>query len=243
MKPIPNPVKELNGILPVNKAIGSTSFHLVSLLRKKTGIEKIGHAGTLDPFASGVMVMLIGKDYTRLSDRFLSADKVYRATIQLGMSTDTYYIDGNATSHSTLEPTLADLERALLSFQGECMQIPPMFSAKKIQGQKLYHLARKGMTIERQPVKVRLQTTLLSYAYPDIELEVACSKGTYIRTLAHDLGQMLGCGAFVSKLSRTASGAITLEECVEQASLLNPAFDLAPYLKKSLPVGCGVYRT
>ncbi len=208
-----------NGILLVNKAAGSTSFHLVSILRRLTGIQKIGHAGTLDPFATGVMVMLIGKEYTKRSNEFLSSDKAYRATVQLGTTTDTYDLEGQILSQSPLVPTLAEIETALQAFQGEIEQIPPMFSAKKIEGQKLYDLARKGITIERAPVKVRLEIKLLSYNYPFLEIEVNCSKGTYIRSIAYDLGEKLGCGAHLFELTRTRSGNFSIELCVPQDKL------------------------
>ena len=233
-KPTPNPLENsaFCGILPVNKSIGCTSFTLVSMLRRRTRIEKIGHAGTLDPFASGVMVLLIGRQFTRLSDQLLTADKQYRATVQLGKTTDSYDIDGQILSESDKIPTLAELETALLSFQGECSQIPPMFSAKKIQGQKLCDLARKGITIERESVRVQMQTRLLKYEYPYVELDVSCSKGTYIRSLAHDLGALLGSGAFLSALCRTRSGNFLLSECLDQS--LIPDADLTPFLRKLL---------
>jgi tRNA pseudouridine55 synthase len=221
------------GILPVNKAPASTSFHLVAMLRKRLHIDKIGHAGTLDPFATGVMVMLIGRSFTRLSDQFLSADKEYRAQITLGQTTDTFDIDGQVLSKSGHIPSLADLEQALIAFQGDCVQIPPMFSAKKVGGKKLYDLARKGVTVERAPIKVRLLTKLLGYEYPRIELNVTCSKGTYIRTLAQDLGGALGCGGFLSTLSRTRSGSFTLSDCIDQEKIADPSFDLTPFLRKS----------
>lgn len=220
------------GILLVDKAAGSTSFYLVSLLRRLTKIEKIGHAGTLDPFATGVMVMLIGREYTRRSDEFLSSDKEYRATLQLGIATETYDIEGQITSRSDKIPTLHEIELALAAFQGEILQIPPMYSAKKIEGKKLYELARKGITIERQPVKVQLQINLVSYNYPMLDIEVKCSKGTYIRSLAHDIGQFLGCGAHLFELARTRSGAFHIGQCIPQAHLKNPELDLSPYLRK-----------
>ncbi|HSX11105.1 MAG TPA: tRNA pseudouridine(55) synthase TruB [Chlamydiales bacterium] len=221
-----------NGILLVDKAAGSTSFYLVSLLRRLTHIEKIGHAGTLDPFATGVMVMLIGQDYTRRSNEFLNKDKEYRATLQLGLATDTYDIEGQITSRSDKIPTPQEIALALAAFQGEISQIPPMFSAKKVEGKKLYDLARKGITIERQPVKVQLQIKLVSYNYPMLDIEVACSKGTYIRSLAHDIGQFLGCGAHLFELARTRSGAFHIGQCVPQALLKNPSFDLSPHLRQ-----------
>ncbi len=224
----------LCGVLPVNKSTNCTSFHLVYLLRKRTRIEKIGHAGTLDPFATGVMVMLIGRQFTRLSNQFLFSDKEYRATIRLGQTTDTFDIDGQILTHSDHVPTLYDVEQALLSFQGDCLQIPPMFSAKKIKGQKLYDLARKGVVVERAPTTVRLHTTLISYEYPYLELHIVCSKGTYIRTLAHDLGEILRSGAFLSKLSRMRSGPYALSDCIDQENISNPDFDIAPFIQRTV---------
>ncbi len=220
-----------SGILLVDKAAGSTSFHLVSLLRRLTKIEKIGHAGTLDPFATGVMVMLVGRDYTRRSDEFLTSDKQYRATLLLGVSTDSYDLDGEITGTSDLAPTLEDVRLAIAPFQGEILQVPPMFSAKKVQGKKLYDLARRGIEIERQPVRVRLEINLLSYAYPHLEIEVSCSKGTYIRSLAHDIGQALRCGAHLTALTRLRSGSFHLDECIPQDFLKNPAFDVFSRLR------------
>jgi len=222
----------INGILLVDKAAGSTSFYLVSLLRRLTQIEKIGHAGTLDPFATGLMVMLIGKEYTRLSEEFLSSDKGYRATLQLGIATDTYDLEGKITSRSDQVPTLKEMEQALALFRGDILQIPPMYSAKKIGGKKLYDLARKGVTIERQPVKVHVQIALIEYRYPMLTIEVSCSKGTYIRSLAHDIGHFLGCGAHLFELTRIRSGSFSLEECIPQSHLKNREFDLSPHLRK-----------
>ena len=181
------------GILPINKPRGKTSFHLVHILRKLTGIRTIGHAGTLDPFADGVMVLLIGKRFTTLSNRFLNQDKEYLATAHLGITTDTYDIEGQTTFQSSQIPTLAQIEETLLKFQGTILQTPPMFSAKKVEGKKLYTLARKGITIERQAVPVTLHIELIHYSYPKLQLKVHCSKGTYIRSLAYDIGMELGC--------------------------------------------------
>ena len=221
-----------DGILLVNKAKGTMSFRLVSILRKRTGIEKIGHAGTLDPFATGVMVMLIGRDYTRKSNEFLSSDKEYRAILQLGIATDTYDLEGQITSRSNKVPTLREIELGLTSFQGDILQIPPMYSAKKIKGKKLYDLARKGVTIERPPVPVRVQIKLIRYQYPMLTLEIACSKGTYIRSLSHDIGHFLGCGAHLFELTRTRSGSFFLDQCIPQSHLKHPEFDLSSHVRK-----------
>lgn len=206
----------IEGILLIDKAKGRTSFSLVQLLRKKLGVKKIGHAGTLDPFATGVMVMLIGKNYTRLSDKFLTHDKEYLAELCLGVTTDTYDCDGTVLEKKEKIPTMEEIRQALQSFQGEIEQIPPMYSAKKINGKKLYDLARKGIEVERKAAIVRLETQFITYTYPILVLRVACSKGTYIRSLAHDLGQLLGCGAHLSNLRRTRSGPFTLEQCLPE---------------------------
>ncbi len=205
----------IEGILIVDKPKGKTSFSLVADLRKSLGVKKIGHAGTLDPFATGVMVMLIGRRYTRLSDHFLTNDKEYLAQVYLGKSTDTYDCDGQVVGESSLIPSLQEIEESLKSFQGEIEQIPPMFSAKKINGKKLYELARKGQVVERKPVKVFLHTELVAYQYPFLELRVSCSKGTYIRSIANDLGFKLNCGAHLSGLIRTRSGTYQLKDSMD----------------------------
>lgn len=219
-----------SGILLVDKNPGCTSFDLVAILRRLTKIEKIGHAGTLDPFATGVMVMLIGRDFTKRSDEFLCSDKKYRATLTLGIATDTFDKDGQIISQRDLIPSIDAVEAAVLQFQGEVLQTPPMFSAKKINGQKLCDLARKGITLERAPVKVKLETKLIRYEYPELEIEVECSKGTYIRSIASELGEILHCGAHLSALSRLRSGNFSLGQCISQDLLKNPGFDITPHL-------------
>jgi tRNA pseudouridine55 synthase len=228
------------GILPICKPKGKTSFSLVSMLRKLTNVRTIGHAGTLDPFADGVMVLLIGKRFTQLSNRFLNQDKEYRATVQLGITTDSYDIEGQITSQSPYIPTLAEVEEALLKFQGTILQTPPMFSAKKVEGKKLYELARKGITIERQAVPVTLHVELISYAYPYLELHVKCSKGTYIRSLAYDMGVELTCGAHLFALTRTRSGTVSLSACCDGQRLMEAGYDWATFLKKDATsvIGC-----
>lgn len=223
-----------SGILLIDKAAGSTSFQIVAQLRRLLKIDKIGHAGTLDPFATGVMVMLVGREFTKRSDEFLSSDKAYRATLHLGIATDTFDIDGQVVQSSEKIPTLEEIRLAIQTFQGEVSQIPPMFSAKKVGGKKLYDLARKGIEIERQPILVQIHTTLLRYEYPELEIEVSCSKGTYIRSLAHDLGKLLGCGAHLSSLTRIRSGRYLLEDCIKQDLLKEPNFNLEPYFIRNL---------
>ena len=209
----------MTGILPVDKPKGVTSFSMVAKLRKISGIKKIGHSGTLDPFASGVLILLLGREYTRLADQFLLQDKEYLATIRLGCTSDTYDPEGVITKVSDRTPSMDELDLALESFQGEISQVPPMFSAKKVQGKKLYELARKGITIDRKPSKVRVKTELLAYEYPYVTLKVSCSKGTYIRSIAHDLGERLKTGAYLQELVRTRSGKVSLDKCVKLENL------------------------
>lgn len=222
------------GILLVDKPKGKTSFSLVSMLRKQLNVKKIGHAGTLDPFATGVMVMLIGKKYTRLSDSFLHADKEYLAEARLGIDTDSYDCDGIVVAESDAIPSLEEVKAALAHFQGFIMQVPPMFSAKKKNGKKLYELARKGESIEREPVKIHLETRFVSYEYPFLVFDVTCSKGTYIRSIAHELGKILGCGAHLSNLRRTRSGDFLIKDCIDGKLLEDQNLDVAELQKNML---------
>ncbi len=219
-------IDPISGVLLLNKAAGCTSFSLVSQLRRRLSVKTIGHSGTLDPMATGVMILLIGRQFTRLSDKFLTQDKEYRATVRLGIETETYDGEGTPTANSDLVPTLEEVTQVLTEFQGTVEQVPPMYSAKKQQGKKLYELARKGVVVDRPPVNVTLKTTFIRYEYPEVEILVACSKGTYIRTVAHDIGRKLGCGAYLSGLSRTKSGKIALEECIDSELISDPSFDL-----------------
>lgn len=216
----------------LDKAKGRTSFSLVHVLRKRLGVKKIGHAGTLDPFATGVMVLLVGRNFTRLSDQFLCNDKEYEAEVYLGSATDTYDCEGKITFESSSVPSLDDILKALERFQGEVDQIPPMFSAKKKQGKKLYELARKGLEIERDAVRIRLETHFVSYKYPKLHLRIACSKGTYIRSIADDLGKLLGCGAHLTNLKRTRSGKFTLDGCLTEEELTSPSVELKTFLRR-----------
>jgi len=216
------------GVLLVNKPRGKTSFSLVYALRRLSQIKKIGHAGTLDPFATGVMILLIGKKFTRLSDHFLHHDKEYVAKVHLGVETDTYDCEGRILLETSLIPSLEEIQRTLQNFQGKILQTPPMFSAKKVQGKKLYELARKGLEIPRVAAPIELETQLISYTYPYLELKIRCSKGTYIRSIAHDLGKELGTGAHLSELVRTRSGPYHLDQCLDGTLLNTPHF---PYFE------------
>jgi tRNA pseudouridine55 synthase len=171
--------------------------------------------------ATGVLVLLVGRDYTKLSDRFLGQDKEYLAQITLGSSTDTYDAEGVTQENSSLIPSLEEVTEKLNSFQGVTKQIPPMFSAKKVQGKKLYELARDGKEIEREAVSVRMSIELLNYSYPHISLKISCSKGTYIRSLAHDLGIVLKCYAHLSALRRVKSGPFDLKQSIEGEKLVS----------------------
>lgn len=220
------------GILLIDKPKGRTSFSLVAALRRALGVKTIGHAGTLDPFATGVMVLLVGRDYTRLSDSFLSNDKEYVAEVYLGKATDSHDCEGNMTFQSDLIPSLEEIRQTIQThFQGEIEQIPPMFSAKKVDGKKLYLLARQGKEIERKPSKVRVETQLLSYEYPYLHLRINCSKGTYIRSIAEDLGRLLQCGAHLTNLRRTRSGQFHLADCIDGSLIGNPETNLVDWLK------------
>lgn len=218
------------GILLIDKPAGKTSFYLVHRLRHLTGIQKIGHAGTLDPFATGVMVMLIGKSITRCSDQLMSEDKQYLATLKLGAVTNTYDCDGVITPVSDRIPSLEEIQQVLQTFQGTILQKPPMYSAKKIQGKKLYDLARKGIEIERPLQEVHLEITLVEYNYPYLTLDISCSKGTYIRSLAYDIGNKLHVGSYLEKLIRLRSGQFLLEDCINFNTLSLTSFNYTHHL-------------
>ncbi|MBT4445477.1 MAG: tRNA pseudouridine(55) synthase TruB [Waddliaceae bacterium] len=221
----------IEGILLVDKPIGITSFDIVRMLRRKLNVKKIGHAGTLDPFATGLMVMLVGRKYTRMSDAIMAGEKEYIATARLGITTDSYDCDGKETKNSDIIPIKEDIEKAVdSSFQGTIQQIPPMFSAKKIGGKKLYELARKGEEIERKPHNIDVTTKILSYQYPILTFHVQCSKGTYIRSIANDLGDMLGCGAHLTALRRTRCGEYSVENSVEVSCIKDEDYDISQRL-------------
>ncbi|MBI5806204.1 tRNA pseudouridine(55) synthase TruB [candidate division TA06 bacterium] len=199
----------------VNKPPGPTSFAQVASLRRLLGIKKAGHAGTLDPDASGILIVLTGQA-TRAAKFFEGLDKEYLAVIKLGITTDTYDLSGQVLSTSDV-PVLsrAEIEKALSNFQGHIMQVPPAFSAIKKDGQPLYKAARQGIAVELVPRRVEIQRIKLEgINLPEITISVKCSKGTYIRSLAYDLGCLLGCGAALSKLVRTAVGEFTIDRAV-----------------------------
>ncbi len=208
-----------SGILLIDKPTGKTSFFLVKVLRNITGIQKIGHAGTLDPLATGVMVMLVGKGATTLSNQLIGHDKIYEMTILLGKQTTTLDIDGEVINESSIVPTLEEISEKIQLFQGSTTQIPPMFSAKKIGGVKLYDLARKGVEIERQPINVWMKIDIIEYKYPNLKLCVHCTSGTYMRSLSDDLGKILGCYGTISQLRRVKSGPFEIKDCIKLEEL------------------------
>ena len=204
----------INGVIVVRKEKGYTSNDVVQILRGILKQKKIGHTGTLDPDAEGVLPVCLGHA-TKLAELLTAEDKVYEAGMRLGVTTDTQDISGTVTAQSDLIVTEQALRAAAESFDGEYMQIPPMYSAVRIGGKKLYEIARKGKEIERPARKVMIHSLeMTGFAYPDASLRVCCSKGTYIRTLCHDIGQKLGCGACMTTLVRTRSGMFSLEEAV-----------------------------
>jgi tRNA pseudouridine55 synthase len=206
----------LNGILNVYKPAGMTSHDVVAILRRLTKMKRIGHTGTLDPMATGVLPVCLGKA-TRIVEFLSSEDKAYRCAMSLGKVSDTQDIWGEVTLTEGQLPTEEALREALMSMVGEIRQIPPMYSAVKVGGRKLYELAREGIEIERE-ARIRwirsIEILSLDQDQGSVVFNVVCSKGTYIRTLCHDVGQKLGCGAVMTALERTASGAFTLDNAI-----------------------------
>lgn len=259
-----NNVSEPSGILILNKPQGITSHDAVYKLRRAYNTKRVGHTGTLDPLAEGVLVMLVGR--AAKAAEYLSADrKAYVATLRLGLTTDTEDVTGKTLTESQSLPTFGEVSRAIEDFRGDIMQIPPMYSALKVGGKKLCDLARQGVSIERQPRPI---TVFSIEAAPtdipsDYTLTVECSSGTYIRTLCADIGASLGCGGVMATLKRTAAGgfsinrAVTLEQLEaasyeERLSMLIPTEELFAHLSEArLPDfyyrlclnGCEIYQS
>ncbi len=208
------------GVLNIDKPGGLTSHDVVARVRRLSGERRVGHAGTLDPLATGVLVVCVGRA-TRIIEYLTDTQKAYRATIRLGVTTDTWDAQGQILDERDWRGLeRAEIEAALARFRGRIQQVPPMFSALKHEGQPLYRLARRGVQIERPPRSVEIYALrLLDWRPPELEIEVECSKGTYIRALAHDLGEVLGCGAHLAALTRLAVGHFTLDEAVPLATL------------------------
>lgn len=208
-----------NGVLNIYKEKGFTSHDVVAKMRGILQQKKIGHTGTLDPDAVGVLPVCLG-NATRLADMLTDRDKEYEAVMRLGVKTDTQDLSGTVLEEKPVAVSEAEVETAIQSFAGSYEQVPPMYSALKVNGKRLYELAREGREVERRPRSVSLyRIEILSMQMPEVSIRVSCSKGTYIRTLCHDIGEKLGCGAAMSSLKRTKSGSFTLDTAITLSEL------------------------
>lgn len=207
----------MNGIINVYKPSGPTSHDIIDKIRiimgrTTKGRKKVGHAGTLDPLADGVLIVAIGRKYTKKLGLLVKKDKTYQATIKLGGISDTYDAQGKISITGAKKSTKHEISEVLKLFRGETKQVPPPYSAKKIKGQKAYQLARRGIKIQLKPTKITIHTLrLISYRWPYLKIETRVSSGTYIRSLAHDIGQILKTGGYITKLTRTKIGRYRLE--------------------------------
>lgn len=200
------------GVLSVDKPLELTSHDVVQKVRRLAGIRRVGHAGTLDPLATGVLILALGRA-TRLLEYVVALPKTYEARVRLGQVSNTYDGEGEIVEERPVTVGGADIEAALERFRGTFEQVPPMYSAVRKGGQRLYELARKGVEVEREAREVTVyEATLVQWEPPDAALRVVCSTGTYIRSLAHDLGQALGCGAYLAGLRRTAVGSFVIAD-------------------------------
>jgi tRNA pseudouridine55 synthase len=215
----------LDGAILIDKPSGPTSHDVVDAIRRHFQIKKVGHCGTLDPNATGLLIIVLGRG-TKLSERLMSDDKVYEGTIKFGESTSTHDADGELVASLPVPPlTLEDLNNAAVEFVGDQMQTPPMVSAVKKDGVPLYKLARKGIEVQREPRLIHVYSFRFgSYQEPAGIFRLACTKGTYVRSIAHDLGQKLGCGAHLATLRRVTSGKfdVTQARPLEQVLKLTP---------------------
>lgn len=210
----------MNGIVIVDKPQGWTSQDVTARLRRVFDTRRIGHGGTLDPMATGVLPVFVGRA-TRGVEFFEHAEKTYETVLRLGIATDTEDITGTVLADRPVDVTAQAVEQVLETFRGDILQVPPMYSALKVNGQKLYDLARKGREVERQPRPITIhELTLLGMDGADVRLRVRCSKGTYIRTLCKDIGETLGCGGAMAQLRRIQAGEYTAEEAVPLETLL-----------------------
>lgn len=229
-----------SGILVVDKPPGASSFDVVRMVRRGTGEKRVGHAGTLDPAATGVLVVLLGQA-TRVTEYLMDMRKTYRATLHLGVATSTYDSEGDVTAEGDAsEVTEARLRETLAAFVGRIEQVPPAHSAVKIDGERAYRRARRGegVALKARPVTV-YRIDLLRFQPPDAEIEVECARGTYIRSLAHDAGQKLGCGAHLSALRRTRVGPFAIEAAADEPSL-RAAFADGTWRELLQPPDCGL---
>jgi tRNA pseudouridine55 synthase len=225
----------VSGVLVVDKPIGLTSHDVVQIIRRGTGIRRAGHTGTLDPRASGVLVVLVGPA-VRLSEYVSASDKRYQATIRLGSSTDTYDAEGTITATRPVEDISEDKFFDILqTFVGEIEQVPPPYSAVKVKGRKAYEMARQGEEVDLEPRIIQVYSLdILEWAPPEVVIDVYCSSGTYVRSLANDLGKALGTGAHLIGLRRTKSGRFTLRDAVPLRRL-KESFDAGDWYKYLIP--------
>ena len=226
------------GIFLVDKPVGPSSFRMVQLVRRALSIKKVGHAGTLDPFASGLLVICVGRPATRLISQFMDGNKRYEAVLKLGIETTTQDLEGEVVAqHEVGTFAREELEQCLAGFMGEQLQTPPQYSALKHMGKPLYHYARRGITIEKaaRPVTI-FQLQLLDAGSDTLRILVDCSKGTYIRTLAADIGRALGCGAHLIALRRLQSGPFAVDNAVDGSLLQEPILARQALLSKVLTV-------
>ncbi|MCX5678485.1 MAG: tRNA pseudouridine(55) synthase TruB [Candidatus Omnitrophica bacterium] len=219
-------MENIDGILIVDKPQGMTSHDVVDVVRRLYGTRKVGHAGTLDPMATGVLIMLIGKA-TKVSQDLSAEEKEYDATLVLGARSATGDAWGKLDrSEGPVDFTDDEIRAVFKQFEGEIEQTPPAYSAKKINGVKMYHLARKGKSIEARPQKISIKKISISkIALPEVSFELTCSKGTYVRQLCIDIGELLGCGGYLSALERRRSGRFTMSQAnsLEELKKMNPA--------------------
>lgn len=224
----------ISGVLVVDKPVGLTSHDVVQIIRRGTNIRRAGHTGTLDPRASGVLVVLLGPA-VRLSEYVSASDKRYQAVIRLGASTDTFDADGTITATGPVNVTEEQFEAALSKFVGEIEQVPPPFSAIKVKGKRAYEMAREGEEVDLSPRKITVYNLeLLEWAPPEAVIDVYCSSGTYVRSLANDLGAALGCGAHLVGLRRTKSGRFTLRDAIPMRKL-REAFEAGNWYQYLIP--------
>jgi tRNA pseudouridine55 synthase len=230
----------LDGAVLIDKPTGPTSHDVVDAIRRRFQIKKVGHCGTLDPNATGLLIIVLGRG-TKLSEKLMGDDKVYEGAMKFGETTDSYDADGEILETRTVPPlTLDQLNVAAAAFIGDLMQIPPMVSAIKKNGVPLYKLARKGIEIEREPRLVHIYNfRFTNYEPPLGAFKIACTKGTYVRSIAHDLGQKLGCGAHLATLRRSVSGKFDVADATPLDAVLNLTTAelekrVIPFLKLSL---------
>ncbi len=252
----------MNGFFNVDKPGGMSSHAVVAAIRRASKLARVGHAGTLDPMATGVLLICVGQG-TRVSEYLMDHDKKYRARVRLGIETDAYDATGAVTAERPVNVTQEQVTSALQAFVGKIEQMPPAYSAIKQQGVPLYKLARRGVEVETEPRSIEIHSIALAeFAPPDVVIDVHCSKGTYIRSLAHDLGEALGTGAHLAALTRTASGQFSIDDAVtldqlrdafangdaarylhplDQALLQFPSITVAPEIARRIQQGNAIH--